>query len=154
MSSVVFGIIAHMYVMTNLCPQPDVYSALFGYGAGYTSGRWGLALLGDFVHVIFGNYSMPWLNGMLSVLFLALSSLCVIEVLDIRNEADSILISAVMVTFPSVIGIFTFIFTTPYYCFSVFLMCLSVYSIKKYGSGGWSAASFYRHSAWEFIRLI
>ena len=68
-SAILFGIIDHMFALVNECPHSDVFWAYFGYGAGYTSGRWGLALLGDAINTWFGNYPIPWLYGMCSILF-------------------------------------------------------------------------------------
>lgn len=140
-SSFVFGCLSHMYIMTHLLPNGDGCSALFGYGAGYTSGRWGLALLGEFIRIIFGNYSLPWLNGILSILFLSISSILIIKAFDIQNDLNCIFISAIMVTFPSITSTFIYIFTTPYYCFSILLTCLAAYLVRKY-SKGWIAGIF------------
>lgn len=135
LSAVLTGLITHMYAMVNECPNADVFSAYFGYGAGYTSGRWGLAFLGDMINKCFGNYPIPWLNGICSILFLAVSSVCLVEVLDLSNEWNYILVSMFMVTNPSVFNTFTFIFTTPYYCFSIMLTCCAVYLIRVKKSG-------------------
>lgn len=137
-SSFIFGLLSHMYIMTNFSPNADVCSAYFGYGAGYTSGRWGLSLLGDFIGTLFGNYSLPWLNGSLAILFLAISSIFIIKALEIHNELYCIFISAIMVTFPSITATFTYIFTVQYYCFSILLTCAALYLIRKY-SKGWIA---------------
>ncbi len=134
-STVLFGIITHMFAMVNECPHADVFSAYFGYGAGYTSGRWGLAFLGDLVNKWFGNYPIPWLNGMLSILFLAVSSVYIIESFDISTEQNCILICMFVVACPSVFSAFAYIFTTPYYCFSIMLTCCGIYFIKKKRNG-------------------
>lgn len=134
-SSFIFGCISHMYIMLNISPQGDVCSAFFGYGAGYTSGRWGLSLLGNFIGRLFGNYSLPWLNGILSILFLATASVFIVKSFDVYNEVNCIFIGAIMVIFPSITSAFTFIFTVQYYCFSILLTCAAVYFVRKYPKG-------------------
>lgn len=88
-----------------------------------------------FIRALFGNYSLPWLNGILSILFLAISSILVIKSFAIDDEVSCIFISAIMVTFPSITSTFTFVFTVQYYCFSILLTCAAVYFIRKYTKG-------------------
>jgi len=135
LTAVLFGIITHMFALVNECPHADVFSAYFGYGAGYTSGRWGLAILGDTVNRWFGNYPIPWLNGMCSILFLAVSSVCIVEALEVSVQWNWILISMFMVACPSVFNTFAYIFTAPYYCFSIMLTCCAIYLVKKKRNG-------------------
>lgn len=137
-SAILFGIIDHMFALVNECPHSDVFWAYFGYGAGYTSGRWGLALLGDAINTWFGNYPIPWLYGMCSILFLAVSSVCIVEALEISNEWNCLCISMFMVACPSIISTVAYIFTTPYYCFSIMLTCYAAYLVRK-KTKGWFA---------------
>ncbi len=91
-----------------------------------------------FIRALFGNYSLPWLNGILSILFLAISSILVIKSFAIDDEVSCIFISAIMVTFSSITSTFTFVFTVQYYCFSILLTCAAVYFIRKH-TKGWIA---------------
>ena len=44
LSGLVFGLAAHMYMLTNKLPNHDDIESMFGKGATVTSGRWGLEL--------------------------------------------------------------------------------------------------------------
>lgn len=131
LSAVLFGLITHMFALVNECPHADVFSAYFGYGAGYSSGRWGLAFLGNIVKKWFGNYPLPWLNGMCSILFLAASAVCIVETFEISAQWNCILISMFTMMCPAIFNTFVYIFTTPYYCFSIMLTCCGVYLVRK-----------------------
>lgn len=65
-AAVAVGLISHMYMMTNKLPNyDDIKGMMDDYGSGFQSGRWALSLLGVFVKWTIGNYSVPWLNGMI-----------------------------------------------------------------------------------------
>lgn len=131
LSAILVGIITHMYAILHLCPQEDVFSCHFGYGAGYSSGRWGLAFLGDLVNKLFGNYPLPWLNGIWTILFLAVSSVILVETLDLAVKINWILVSMFMVVCPAITSTFLHMYTAPYYGFSIMLMCYGTYLVIK-----------------------
>lgn len=129
-SSLVFGLIAHMFVITNKLPNHDDVTYLFSKGATVSSGRWGLELLR---HVI-PDYSMPWLHGIVSLLLLSFSICIIVELFQIRSRLGQILLSALIISFPSQIGTFCYMYTSS--CYAVaFLLC--VLSVREAARSGW-----------------
>ena len=63
------GLLAHGFAFTNKLLNHDEIESLFGKGATVTSGRWGLEL----VKLLFPDWSMPWIYGIISVVLLAVS---------------------------------------------------------------------------------
>ena len=138
LSSILAGFAAHGYAFGNKLLNHDEIESLFGKGATVTSGRWGLEL----VKVLFPDWSMPWVYGLISLALIALAACLMLKMLDLRAPALRILLPALIVSFPSLTGNFCFMFTSSAYAWSFFLVCLAVYlfrdgSLKR---GAFSAA--------------
>lgn len=119
-AAIVIGLISHMYMMTNKLPNyDDIKGMINDYGSGFQSGRWALSVLGVFVKRTIGNYSVPWLYGMISITFVAIASVFVIRLLDIRDSMLCFLTGGLMVSFPAITGIMFFMYTAPYYCLAI-----------------------------------
>lgn len=61
------------------------------------------------------------------------------RILGLTNRVNIVLVSALLVTFPSVACIFAYLFTADAYFIALFLSALSVYCAKMY-RWGWAAA--------------
>ena len=129
-SSLIFGLITHMFVMTNKLPNHDDVAYLFGKGATVSSGRWGLELLR---HVI-PDYSMPWLHGIVSLLLLSVSICIIVDLFQIHSRLGRILLSALIVSFPSQTGTFCYMYTSS--CYAVAFL-LSVLAVKEASKSSW-----------------
>ena len=124
------GILAHSFMLFNKIGWHDEYRHTFDVGATYPSGRWALGFLAFLVRNIFGmTVSLPVFNGFASLLFIALSAWLVILRFEIRRTADQILITALMISFPVVTATFSYIFTAPYYFFSLLCATAGAYLI-------------------------
>ena len=66
-AALVLGLAAHLFMFTNKLPNHDDVGHLFSATYGTASGRWLLPL----ILRLDGNYSMPWLIGLLALLCLA-----------------------------------------------------------------------------------
>ena len=128
------GILAHFYMLANKLPDYDDINNLISYGAGVSSGRFFLDFLGGCVLYFFGNFSMPWLYGILSIFFLSVASAAIVCVLDIKGKRNCFLIGAVMPVFPSITATFFFMYTVPYYTLAICLTTVSVLIINKYSN--------------------
>ncbi len=117
------GMAAHGYAFTNKLLNHDEIESLFGKGATVTSGRWGLEL----VKVLFPDWSMPWIYGIVSLLLIAVSACLMLDMLNIRGKVLRGTLAAVIVSFPSLTGNFCFMFTASAYAWSFFLAVLSVF---------------------------
>lgn len=130
-SAVICGILAHGFMVTNIINNWDSLSKLSnpsGTGGIFVlkTGRWFLYVLTKFMDRVWGNYTLPYFNGLTAVLFLALSAGIIIKLFDIRNHINAILIGSIMLAFPSVVSGMFYMFIVHYYALAVLLVCISV----------------------------
>lgn len=121
-SSLIFGLLAHMYAFSNKLLNADEISALFSKGASVTSGRWGL----DLTSLIFPDVSMPWIYGLVSILLIACAVCITVDIFSIKSRLLQALLGGVMLSFPAILGNFCFMFTSASYALAIFLAVLSV----------------------------
>ena len=120
------GLAAHGYAFSNKLLNHDEIESLFGKGATVTSGRWGL----EPVKLLFPDWSMPWIYGLLSLALISFSACLLLKLLDIHTPALRVLLPALIVSFPSLTGNFCFMFTSAAYAWSFFLMTCAVYLFR------------------------
>ena len=128
------GIMAHGYMFFNKISFHDDVASLFGVGATIKSGRW--ALEGAFlINCIFLNVnsSMPVINGIISLIFIAGSACIIIKLFDIKSCFYAGMMGGVMAAFPVVASTFMFMFTAPYYFCALFFAIMGTYLIVKKG---------------------
>ncbi len=130
-SGVIIGLITHFYMLTHKIPNWDDISQINDIGLTDEIGRWMLEPLWNIAR----KASNPAINGMLLIVFISIAACFVILSLEIETTTASILIPAIMITFPSVTGVLYFMFTAHIYALGVLLFCLSCYLIKKFKYG-------------------
>lgn len=135
-AAVVIGMIAHGYMFANKLPNYDDLRTIDGFGATIKLGRWFLWFFGAVAWHLDFVFSLPWINGLLTVLFVALSAGFMADLLKIKSCIGNILLGAALITFPSWTGSFFFMFTVPYYAVALFMMVLAVYLCTHYRWGG------------------
>lgn len=124
-STIVWGVLAHGMTLFNKYSLYEDPSQLFGVGATYISGRWMLDILHRLeIFFLGGSYSLPLVNGLSTILYLAISACLVMWVLSVKKPAASIAIGGIMVTTPSITGTFGYMFTAPHYAFGTLLAVL------------------------------
>ena len=128
-SALIAGLLAHGYAFTNKLLNHDEIESLFGKGATVTSGRWGLEL----VKVLFPDWSMPWVYGVLSLLLISLACCLILSVLNIRSAPMRVALPAIITSFPALTGVFCFMFTSSAYAWSFGLAVLAVFLFCKGG---------------------
>lgn len=121
-SSLAAGALAYGFFLTEKLPNDDDLIYAFSKGVDLESGRFGLKI----VSLIFPDYSMPSINGILSLFMLAFALAFLTELFEIRSRAFQILLPAVMIVFPSQIGIFAYTFALPAFSLAFLLTVLSV----------------------------
>lgn len=82
-----------------------------------SSGRWSAELLSVFST----NFQLPVVIGLISVVMLALTAGLTVRILGLTNRVNIVLVSALLVTFPSVACIFAYLFTADAYFIALFL---------------------------------
>ncbi len=129
------GLIAHGYIMFSYSPNRDEFISIFHHGSGYDFGRWFHTALGNLLFRIDGCYSMPWLNGLIFLLFLSLAALLFAEPFGIKNRVLKYLFMILFVVFPVATATLSYMATAPFYALGVFLIALGFFASVKYKYG-------------------
>ena len=132
LSALILGFVTHSYAFLNKFTNHDDLNQMFYASYGAASGRW---LLPSVLRLD-GNVSMPWLIGVLSLLFLALTACLTVSLLRIRTPLGCGLSAALLVSFPAVTATFGYMFTASGYFFSLFLAVLAAWVACRRGWRG------------------
>lgn len=128
----VFGLFAHAYRFFNFLLTWDSLYNIYGVGDTYGLGRWFLPWTG----LISSVFDMPWVNGALSLLFISAAMILLVELFELREPLLISLCAGVIVTFPSVVSSFAYMYTADCYMLA-FLMAVAAvyvtYRVRKYG---------------------
>ncbi len=127
LSSLIFGLLAYTFAFTNKLVNHDEVNSLFMKGATVDSGRWGLG----FLDAIFPNFSMPWIYGIFSLIFIAIAICLMIRIFSIRSRLLQVLLSGCVMVFPSLIGLFGYMFTSSSFALSFLLAVLAVWLLHR-----------------------
>ena len=130
-STFVIGLLTHLYVMTNTLPNHDGLVNIYHSQMKFSSGRF---FLGPFSGIS-SYFDLPWINGLLSIIYLALMTVLLVEIFQFKKTVTIILTSAVIVTFPTVGATFSYMFTADGYMMGNLLATLAVYITKKWRYG-------------------
>jgi len=132
-SSCFWGVFSHGMTLFNEYSYHDD-ATLFLIGSTYSSGRWMLGFLGEWINKLTGStyYSTPLFKGGLTILFIALACILISDLLDIKNIFLNIVLNGIMISFPTIAGIMGYKFTAPYYLLGSFIGILGVYIVCKY----------------------
>lgn len=133
-SALIVGFLAHGYIfLNNITLHDNVYN--FYMGGTYTSGRWMLGKLLRLSQIIYDtnylHYSTPWFLGLVSLVCLGLSSAIIVNLLKIKSRAYSILVGAILVSFPVITSLFGYMFTAGMYSLGTLMGILGVYFVGK-----------------------
>lgn len=120
-AALVVGLIAHLYKITNWLPNWD--SIVFRYDRQnmIALGRWFLPVVCSFSSF----YDLPFLNGIIAILFHALSGVCICKILNVQKKITAILIGAVIVSFPTVTSVMMYNYVADGYSIAFFLSTLA-----------------------------
>ncbi|WP_027703158.1 glucosyltransferase domain-containing protein [Metaclostridioides mangenotii] len=133
LSSIFFGLLSYSYFFTNnLNNYDNISSTPAGYGTGASSGRWFLSVFGDFVEQHWGNYNIPFFNGLLLILILGASSCILIRMFKVKNKWLCALIGAITVVFPPIASAMIFSYTIGYYAIAIFFVAFGIFMIKDF----------------------
>lgn len=131
-SAIVCGLIGHLYMFANKFPNHDDLHHILGMDYGTASGRWFL----PFAASLDGDYSMPWLIGVLSILCLALTACFVVSLFRVRSKGGCIVTAALVTCFPTVTATFSYMFTADAYFFSTMLAAFGAYAAVRWRGWG------------------
>lgn len=111
-TSLIVGVASQGMGMFNKFSIHDDANSLFGLGSTFNVGRWMLDLIGKFEKFFFGdaNYSLPLYNGLLSLIFIALTACIIVRTFEISDSVICGFIGGIMACFPTVTSAFGFIY--------------------------------------------
>ena len=132
-STVLFGIFSHGMMLFNKFSNHDDLRYFFEGGNTLTFGRWMLYLLLRGEKYLFGDgkFSLPLINGSLTIFCIGAALCLLISLLDIRSTTLCILLGGIMVSYPVVTCMLGYMFTAHYYGIGLFLSVLGPYLILK-----------------------
>lgn len=131
-SAMIIGLLANLYVFLHRFPNHDSLHNFYSDQAMVTSGRFFLGPAAG----ISSYFDLPWIIGVLSIFYLALTTICIVELFQVRKKIAIVLIAGIVVTFPSVTSTFSYMFTADAYMLGIFLATLAVLITKKYKKFG------------------
>lgn len=112
-----WGILTHGIMMFNKFSFFDELHYMFGVGHTYSLGRWMLGLLESMTRFLFSSplFSLPLLNGAVSLLGIAISVCFIVRIIEVENKWSIFTICGLMVAFPTITCMFGYMYTAPYY---------------------------------------
>lgn len=116
-AAVIIGLCVHLFKFANTLPNHDSPYSYYDPQNIITSGRWFLTVACG----ISSYYDLPWLIGMLSILYLALTSVIVTDIFGIENPLVIILASGLLMAYPSITETLFFEYTADGYFLSMLL---------------------------------
>lgn len=126
-TAIVVGLFAHLYKITNWLPNWD--SLVFRYDKQnmIAMGRWFLPVVCSFSSF----YDLPFLNGIIAIIFHALSAVCICRILNVQKKFTAALIGAVIVSFPTVTSVMMYNYVADGYAVSFFLSTAAALYMTK-----------------------
>ncbi|MBD5469539.1 MAG: hypothetical protein HDR19_00045 [Lachnospiraceae bacterium] len=134
-AAIVAGLIAHMYMFTNKLPNFDDLIGIDNFGVTFKNGRWFLWVVGAVAYHLEFVFSLPWANGVITLVLLGISAGMIADLLSIKSKTANVLLGAALVVFPSWTSTFFYMFTAPYYALAVLMSVASVYVTVKHQKG-------------------
>lgn len=125
------GILTFGYTITHHFLTYDSLWNLVSDQDMITSGRQFLT----YVCTISTDYDLPWLNGLLAIFYMSVTSVLVVEGLEIKSPYLAALAGMILITFPSMISTFCYTYTIDGYMMGVLLATAAflVTDRKKWG---------------------
>ncbi len=126
-AGIIIGLIAHLYKITSWLPNWD--SLVFRYDSQNMLGlgRWFLPVVCSFSSF----YDLPFLNGIIAILFHALSAVVICKILNVQKKITAILIGGIIVSFPTVTSVMMYNYVADGYSIAFFLSTLAALLLTK-----------------------
>lgn len=125
------GILTHMPVLLSDIPNHDGLANMYSDQNVVVSGRWFLTVACG----ISSYYTLPWIIGLLGLLYLGLGAAALCELLEVRKTWAAALCGALLSVFPALASTFAYVYTLDGYMLALLLAVLAVLFVKKYRLG-------------------
>lgn len=131
-SAFILGLCCHIFIFTNSMYNNDDIRYLHVSFDKPELGRWLLTYAAG----ISSFFSLPVVNGLLSLLYLSLTAIVLVRLFCVTNKIGIVLISGILVTFPTMASLFSYMFAADGFCLSCLLSALAAYYVIR-GSKRW-----------------
>lgn len=122
-SAFLLTLLIHLYKFVNTLPNHDSVYNYYSDQNVLGSGRWALSLACG----ISSYFDLPWINGLLSCVFIALTIVVIVALFELKNPILIGLTGALLAAAPSTTETFFFLFTADGYMLAMLLAALAVY---------------------------
>lgn len=122
-STFCIAMLIHLYKFTNTLPNHDSIYNYYSNQNVLGSGRWALS----FACGMSSYYDLPWIIGLVSCIFIALTVVVIVALFRIKNPVFIGVIGALLAASPATTETFFFLFTADGYMIAMLLAALSVY---------------------------
>lgn len=128
-AALLIGLTAHFYKLVNWLPNWD--ALVFRYDAQDMThfGRYFLSL----VCGLSSYYELPWLNGLLCLLYLSLAAVCVCRMFSLRSNVAVILVGGLMAAFPTITSTMPYCYVADGYGLALLCACMAAMFLYEGG---------------------
>lgn len=130
-SSFVIGILVHFSVLSNNLLNHDGAGAFYWPHSFVDHGRWLLKS----VCSISTYFTIPWVTGILSILYLSIAITIIVEIFSIQQKVSILITASFLMTFPALSSTFSYLYVADGYMLGVACACLSVLFVQKLKHG-------------------
>ena len=130
-STIIMGLVIHFFFLANMFPNLDTVTIYANLRWLVITGRWFAFVPG----LLSGDYAMPWVNGLLSIFYIAISACLIVKCLRINKALHCVLISGLMISFPSFTNSLVYIFYSDALLSAMVFACLAVYLTHRFRYG-------------------
>ena len=131
LAAAVTALLVHMPALLMDVPNHDGLDSMYFDQNMITSGRWFLMVACGFSSF----YTIPWVIGLLGILFLSLAAAALTEALELKKPWVIVVCSGLLASFPALASTFAYVFTLDGYMLALLLAVLAVVLTKKYQKG-------------------
>ncbi len=138
LSTFFIGFFCHIFIFTNSMYNNDDIRYLYVTFDKPELGRW----LQTYAAGISSYFSLPAVNGILALVYAGLAAMVLVRIFDLRNTLGVILISGMLITFPTVAAIYSYMFAADPFLLSCLLGTLAAYFVTRTDARwGWLAGA-------------
>lgn len=120
---IIMGICAHLFIISGYYPNNDMLYCSITSNDDLTTGRWFLTYISD----VSSKLTLPTVIGLIAIFFVALTSVYIIKIFDIRQIWIGCLCAMLLVTFPTISSAFSWMFTADAHMIAMFMGTFAVY---------------------------
>ena len=126
-STFVIGFFCHLFIFTNSMYNNDDIRYLYVTFDKPELGRF----LQTYAAGISSYFSLPVVNGILTLIYSGITSMILVALFRLQNKLGIVLVSGLLITFPTVACIYSFMFAADPFALSCTLSALAAYFVTR-----------------------